>query len=117
VCFHELKFLVVVILIKGYTTARESSRSKRKANLRGKMDLSHSHQLSGVTCADCHGVTRPAKPSEKKKCLSCHADYKKVAILTDKTLPHPHNSHMGDLDCGLCHHQHSKVGKLLLTVP
>jgi len=80
----------------------------RAASLRGKMPLSHSHQLNGVTCADCHGITKPAKPSEQKKCLSCHADYKKVAIQTDKTLPHPHDSHMGDLDCGLCHHQHSR---------
>ena len=79
-----------------------------KASLRGKMPLSHSHQLNGVTCADCHGITEPAKPPEQKKCVSCHADYKKIIIQTDKTLPPPHDSHMGDLDCGLCHHQHSK---------
>ena len=78
------------------------------ASLRGKMFLSHSHQLNGVTCADCHGIAKPAKPPEQKKCLSCHAEYKKIAIQTDKTLPSPHDSHMGDLDCGLCHHQHSK---------
>ena len=79
-----------------------------KASLRGKMPLSHSHQLNGVICADCHGITEPAKPPEQKKCVSCHADYKKIIIQTDKTLPPPHDSHMGDLDCGLCHHQHSK---------
>ena len=79
-----------------------------KANLRGKIPLSHSHQLKGVTCADCHGITKPAKPPEQKKCLSCHADYKRATIQTDKTLPPPHDSHMGDLDCGLCHHQHSR---------
>jgi len=81
---------------------------KGATSLRGKMSLSHSHQLNGVTCADCHGLTRPAKPPEQKKCLSCHANYKEIATQTDKTLPPPHDSHMGDLDCGLCHHQHSK---------
>lgn len=77
-------------------------------SLRGKIPLSHSHQLNGVFCADCHGITKPAKPPEQKKCLSCHADYETITIQTDKTLPSPHDSHMGDLDCGLCHHQHSK---------
>jgi hypothetical protein len=93
---------------KGMAGATCKECHKGGASLRGKMPLSHSHQLKGVTCAECHGITRPAKPSEQKKCLSCHADYKKAVIQTDKVLPPPHDSHMGDLDCGLCHHQHSK---------
>jgi hypothetical protein len=109
VCHGSEKVLPVVhIDTKGMAGATCKECHKGGASLRGKMPLSHSHQLKGVTCADCHGMTRPAKPSEQKKCLSCHADYKKAAILTDKTLPPPHDSHMGDLDCGLCHHQHSK---------
>jgi len=96
------------VATKGMADATCKGCHKGGTNLRGKLPLSHSHQLSAVTCADCHGTTRPAKPLEQKKCLSCHADYKKIAIQTDKTLPPPHDSHMGDLDCGLCHHQHSR---------
>jgi len=109
VCHDSEKVLPVGhVDTKGMAGGACKGCHKGGANLRGKMPLSHSHQLSGVACADCHGITRPAKPSEQKKCLSCHADYKRVAIQTDKTLPHPHDSHMGDLDCGLCHHQHSR---------
>ena len=94
---------------KGMARATCMGCHKGGSSLRGKIPLSHSHQLSTVTCADCHGTTKPAKPPpDQKRCLSCHADYKKIAILTDKTLPDPHDSHMGDLDCGLCHHLHSK---------
>jgi len=94
--------------MKGMTGAACKGCHRGATSLRGKMPLSHSHQLNRVTCAECHGMTKPAKPPEQKKCLSCHADYKKIVIETDKTLPSPHDSHMGDLDCGLCHHQHSK---------
>jgi hypothetical protein len=94
---------------KGMTGAAcKGCHKGAKDSLRGKIPLSHSHQLNGMTCADCHGLTRPAKSPEQKKCLSCHADDRKITIQTDKTLPPPHDSHMGDLDCGLCHHQHSK---------
>jgi hypothetical protein len=109
VCHGSEKVLPVGhVDTKGMAGAACKGCHKGAASLRGKMPLSHSHQLNGVTCADCHGATRPAKPPEQKKCLSCHPDYKKIAIQTDKTLPPPHDSHMGDLDCGLCHHQHSK---------
>ena len=93
---------------KGMVGAACKRCHKGAASLRGKISLSHSHQLNGVTCADCHGTTKPPKPPEQKKCLSCHAKYKKITIQGDKTLPSPHDSHMGDLDCGLCHHQHSR---------
>ena len=109
VCHGSEKVLPVGhVDTKGMAGAACKECHKGATSLRGKMPLSHNHQLNGVICADCHGITKPAKPPEQKKCLSCHADYKKIAIQTDKTLPPPHDSHMGDLDCGLCHHQHSK---------
>ena len=109
VCHGSEKVLPVGhVDTKGMAGAACKECHKGATSLRGKMPLSHSHQLNGVSCADCHGITKPAKPPEQKKCFSCHADYKKVTIQTDKTLPPPHDSHMGDLDCGLCHRQHSR---------
>ena len=39
-------------------------------------------------------------------CLGCHGDYGKVAAKTDKLDPNPHDSHLGEIDCGKCHHAH-----------
>jgi hypothetical protein len=86
----------------------EADKNKKPAILWGTLPLGHVHLLSGITCTDCHGTARPAQPPESQKCLSCHPDYKNTVLQVNKTLSNPHDSHMGDLDCGLCHHQHSK---------
>lgn len=78
---------------------------------------SHLHQLAGVTCEDCHGssgkpgsTTKPVAV-EMEQCLTCHDSGKKVAALTAKVKPqNPHVSahYNSDLDCNVCHHQHTK---------
>jgi cytochrome c nitrite reductase small subunit len=30
----------------------------------------------------------------------------KVAAKTEKLDPNPHDSHLGEMDCGKCHHSH-----------
>jgi hypothetical protein len=86
----------------------EAGKAEKPAILWGILPLGHIHLLSGISCTDCHGMARPAQPPETPKCLSCHSDYRNAALQVNKTLPHPHDSHMGDLDCELCHHQHLK---------
>jgi hypothetical protein len=78
--------------------------------LRGKMPLSHIHQLLGVSCNRCHGVTRPPKPSVSQDCFICHGDLEKLAARTSNLKVNPHHSpHYGkSLDCNFCHHEHSK---------
>lgn len=76
-----------------------------------KLPGSHLHQLAGVTCADCHGGNGKPVAVEMDKCLSCHGSGKKVAALTAKVKPqNPHVSthYNTDLDCNVCHHQHTK---------
>jgi nitrate/TMAO reductase-like tetraheme cytochrome c subunit len=82
--------------------------SKKPGSLRSVITLSHAHQLNGVSCTDCHGEKRPAESPDNQKCIPCHSDYKKGIVRTDKSLPNMHDSHMGDLDCMLCHHVHTK---------
>ena len=86
----------------------EAGKGEQPAILWGTLPLGHIHLLSAITCTVCHGPARPAQPPESPKCLSCHPDYKNAALQANKTLTNPHDSHMGDLDCELCHHQHSK---------
>jgi hypothetical protein len=78
--------------------------------LRGKMPLSHTHRLLGVSCTRCHGVTRPFKPSVSQDCFICHGDLEKLAARTSYLRENPHESpHYGrTLDCRLCHHEHAR---------
>jgi len=80
--------------------------ANKPGSLRGKLTISHLHGLAHIDCSECHGKERPIVAPEGQKCLDCHADYRTVP--TDKELSNPHQSHMGDLDCLLCHHAHMK---------
>lgn len=77
--------------------------------LTGKLLMSHVHRLAGLACTDCHeGKKKPtAKSVPTAKCLSCHTNYEHLAALTEKVDPNPHKSHLGPIDCGNCHHQHT----------
>lgn len=79
--------------------------------LAGKLPGSHVHALSGITCAKCHGKTKKPAEVAMKQCVACHGDTGKLAERTAKVKPeNPHTSpHYGtELDCNVCHRQHSK---------
>ncbi len=76
--------------------------------LRGKISLSHIHILSDVSCFDCHGKARPIKPLSTDDCYSCHENLDDLIYRTSGVDPNPHENHYGDLECDLCHRQHSK---------
>lgn len=84
-------------------------------DLTGKLPLMHTHQLKGVTCAQCHGKGKP-QAVDKDKCLTCHA-LKEVSEKTAKMKPqNPHESPHGyQEDCNLCHHQHAKSENFCVT--
>ncbi len=79
--------------------------------LSGKLPLSHTHQLAGVTCKSCH--VNPRKPAAVKadKCLTCHAGEAIFAATAQVKPANPHGSpHYGkESDCSLCHHAHEKA--------
>ena len=86
---------------------KNAKDSKKPDSLRGVITLSHAHQFNGVGCVDCHGEKKPVESPDSQKCIGCHTDYKK-SPRTDMSLANMHDSHMGDLDCMLCHHMHAK---------
>lgn len=71
--------------------------------------LSDRHLRRGATCVDCHGPSRPEKGTlvEMATCMKCHGEYERVAQRT-KGLGkrNPHDSHIGQLDCTVCHQGH-----------
>ncbi len=79
--------------------------------LTGRLPGSHVHGLNGVTCEKCHGKTKKPGEVSMGKCVACHGDTEKLARKTTGVKPeNPHTSpHYGtELDCNVCHHQHSK---------
>jgi hypothetical protein len=79
--------------------------------LRGKLPLSHTHQLSGVTCKSCHANPRKPEAVKAAKCLTCHTGEAIFAATAQVKPTNPHGSpHYGkESDCNLCHHQHEKA--------
>jgi hypothetical protein len=95
---------------KTMADCRTCHAQKTPDSLSAKLPLSHTHQLSGVTCAGCHSNPKKPEPVEATKCLQCHpADA--VSVATEQVKPtNPHNSpHYGKTsDCNICHHEHER---------
>lgn len=88
--------------------------------------LAAKHGNKDVKCLDCHSRTLPEKMEEgfkyvtgqyqdplkegefsKQECLKCHQkDQQKMIEATNFDHGNPHDSHLGDVDCNLCHKMH-----------
>jgi len=83
------------------------------------------HGKAGVGCLSCHPRTISNELSEqvayrtdnyrkplrevkvrKEVCLHCHTDYDLMAERTADVVPNPHYSHLGEVDCRVCHKMH-----------
>jgi hypothetical protein len=64
------------------------------------------HAARGLTCEVCHGSAKPSGPPPMSVCVGCHGSYAQLAEQTGNLVPNPHKSHMGELECGLCHKEH-----------
>ena len=72
----------------------------------GGVFLAEKHKSRGIDCSGCHKENPPKQTVPMAACLGCHGDYRKVAARTGKLDPNPHDSHLGEFDCGKCHHAH-----------
>ncbi len=71
------------------------------------------HSRKDVTCQACHGKNMPSLGDtvESSRCLICHGP---MEDLIKKTTPaefadrNPHNSHLGEIECNVCHYAHSE---------
>ena len=91
--------------------ACKACHSKENLDLTGKLPGSHIHRLADVQCAKCHGKTKKPEALTMQQCVACHGSTEKLAAKTKEVKPtNPHTSpHYGtELDCNLCHHQHTK---------
>lgn len=70
--------------------------------------LDHNHGQRDVTCAGCHEKPFPEKRTAMDQCLGCHGNYEEVAALTKDLTHNPHDSHLGEIRCTLCHKGHEE---------
>ncbi|MBN1612956.1 MAG: cytochrome c3 family protein [Deltaproteobacteria bacterium] len=73
-----------------------------------RKDFKQRHARHGIRCGDCHESDPSLKPPTMAACLQCHGSYKDVAALTEGLHPNPHDSHMGEVKCRLCHKEHKE---------
>ena len=71
------------------------------------------HGDKDVTCRGCHGEIFPTfgDTVENDRCLACHESYDALAQkTTPATFPdrNPHKSHLGEINCTVCHFAHSE---------
>lgn len=64
--------------------------------------LADKHKATGVECSDCHEESPPANDVSTDTCMTCHEDYRDVALSSID----PHNAHIEYSNCGDCHHGH-----------
>jgi fumarate reductase flavoprotein subunit len=74
--------------------------------------LAATHSAKDVACSSCHGGDKlpllDDKP-ENAACFSCHGSYEELAAKTpgkDHPSRNPHNSHLGPINCTVCHKAH-----------
>ncbi|SHO44020.1 cytochrome c3 family protein [Desulfopila aestuarii] len=76
--------------------------------------LAKSHGDAGLSCQDCHDASSayPEKGTfQDEFCLRCHDanEIEKKVVYTSKGAQvHPHDEHVGDIQCVDCHSMHSK---------
>jgi len=70
--------------------------------------LDRMHGEQGAGCSDCHSGTFPEGPASMSACVECHGPYSALSESTADADPNPHASHLGEIDCGLCHKTHEE---------
>jgi hypothetical protein len=71
------------------------------------------HAKANIVCGACHGKDLPKEGAEveNKQCLACHGPADRLAAASaPKDFPdrNPHKSHLGEINCTVCHKGHVK---------
>ena len=73
----------------------------------------HLHAQAMVDCGGCHEKEAPLPDTtvENGRCLACHGPQDQLAARSrPKDFPkrNPHDSHLGEIACTVCHHAHAE---------
>lgn len=70
--------------------------------------LDRVHGEQGTGCLACHSSYFPEEPVSMSACMECHGSYSDLSESTADADPNPHASHLGEIECGLCHKSHEE---------
>lgn len=74
-------------------------------------NLADKHVQKGFQCAACHEKEPPQKDCfiENSQCLVCHGPLEKLKEkYSSLGKKNPHDNHLGEIECTLCHRGHAK---------
>jgi len=71
--------------------------------------LADRHASKSMDCLSCH-ITKPEPFAEvpATNCLKCHPKDAIVNKYTELKERNPHQNHLGDVDCNICHKGHAE---------
>jgi len=70
--------------------------------------MDHRHAKKKISCNSCHETFLPRRRVSQEKCLKCHKSYQHLSKLSKTAEYNPHNSHLGEIRCTLCHKSHER---------
>lgn len=75
--------------------------------------IAASHAGNDISCSSCHDddMFEIGTEIDNETCFSCHESYEALAEQTKNIVvpeQNPHKSHLGEMDCTVCHHVHSR---------
>ena len=70
------------------------------------------HSKANISCINCHGrgLPEPDSTVENAECMKCHGPMEQLAKKTEPSDfkdRNPHQSHLGEIACTVCHKAHS----------
>ena len=103
----DCMIVITVICLILLSTISSGTESVKGGKIGEALSSKHK-KYAELTCDDCH-MTTTLTGITTDQCLSCHGSFEEVAAVTKNMDPDPHDSpHYGkELDCDLCHHEHS----------
>ncbi len=98
------------------TKADLQEMKKAVASWKASGNTDSLHGKVNIVCGGCHGTTLPKEGAEVEngQCLACHGPMDRLAATSaPKDFPdrNPHKSHLGEINCTVCHkgHVESKI--------
>lgn len=102
-------FLLFTFMIVSQGMVWAAAQPAAKAPAPQAAGLADAHKVSKVSCAACHGKSTVVDDNEtvvNAQCISCHGTMKDKPAA--KAHINVHKSHLGDINCTVCHSGHAR---------
>jgi hypothetical protein len=107
------RILLFVLVVTAILAPLYLATSGRTAEAASSGCLYSLHAKANIVCAGCHGKDLPKAGDtvENARCLECHGPADQLARKTepkDFKDRNPHESHLGNIACTVCHKGHAE---------